>query len=166
VFVFDTTPGGVNIDTITDFVVGSDRIALSNLVFGGVGAAGQTLGASLFESGAGLTAATSASTRIFLDTASGALYADSDGVGGAAAVQFASLQGAAASAVGASSFSVEGGPSAQTPDVPDALDVIPMASAAGADAKGAFAFELQADIMALDFESANPHLSVGEPMWF
>jgi Ca2+-binding RTX toxin-like protein len=49
------------------------------------------LSSEAFESGAGLTAAETDTGRIIYDTASGALYYDVDGAGGADAVQFAVL---------------------------------------------------------------------------
>ena len=53
------------------------------------GAAGNTLSAAQFESGAQLAAATKAATRIVYDSSSGSVYYDADGAGGAAAVKVA-----------------------------------------------------------------------------
>ena len=107
-FVFDTALGGSNIDTVTDFVVGSDKIVLSNAVFIGIGVAALSLNANAFAAGAGMNSATSASTRIVFDTISHNLYFDADGVGGVAAVQFAILNGSGLPGLSASSFVVEG----------------------------------------------------------
>ena len=105
-FVFSTALSAGNVDSVADFVLGSDHIQLAASVFGGLGAANQALGTSLFTSGAGMVAAADAATRIVFDTNTGNLYYDVDGVGGAAAVQFATLHGIGLNAIGADSFFV------------------------------------------------------------
>jgi serralysin len=96
VFVFNSALDATyNVDEITDFVSGTDKIELDDAIFTGllVGA----LSAGNFNSGAGLTAAADADDRLVYDTTSGFLYFDADGVGGAAAaVQFAELSNLAA----------------------------------------------------------------------
>jgi len=89
-FVFDATPAADNIDTLTDFVSGTDRIALDRAVFTTLGTGG--LSDNAFVTG---TAALDADDRIIFDSASGALYYDSDGSGGLAAMQIATLSGGA-----------------------------------------------------------------------
>jgi len=84
-FAFTTALGGGNTDTITDFAPGTDEIALDDAIFAAIGA---TLDASEFRIGA---AAADANDRIVYNSATGALLFDADGVGGAAAVQFATL---------------------------------------------------------------------------
>ncbi|WP_287985460.1 calcium-binding protein [Piscinibacter sp.] len=76
-----------NVDSITGFVSGSDRFALDDAVFAGIGAPG-ALAAGAFRLG---TAAADASDRIVYDASSGALYFDADGNGAGAAVRFATL---------------------------------------------------------------------------
>jgi Ca2+-binding RTX toxin-like protein len=75
-FVFDTADALVHADLITDFVSGVDRIALKASVFTGLGAVGDVVGLS---------------AHLTYDSGSGALAYDADGVGGAAAVTFATL---------------------------------------------------------------------------
>jgi serralysin len=90
-FVFDTALSS-NIDTITDFVSGTDKILLDDDFFNALGVTGTTAGAILtaskFQPG---TAANDAGDRIIYDQTSGSLYYDSDGNGLAAKVQFAIL---------------------------------------------------------------------------
>lgn len=85
-FLFDTSPDSANIDLISDFKSDRDLIVLDHLVFG-------SLNAGVLDSGAFTvsTAATTASQHIIYDAASGILYYDADGVGGAAQVAFAQL---------------------------------------------------------------------------
>ncbi|MGE0055201.1 MAG: peroxidase family protein [Hyphomicrobium sp.] len=87
-FVFDTTPSPTNIDTITDFQVGIDKISLESSIFNQL-SGGTTLLGSEFEISS--LGATSASTRIVYDSATGALFYDADGTAGASPVQFATL---------------------------------------------------------------------------
>ena len=86
-FVFDTTPGGGNVDNITDFTVVDDTIQLDRTIFSGITANG-TLAASAFQAG---TAAVDASDRIIYDSATGNIFYDADGVGGVAQVLFATV---------------------------------------------------------------------------
>ncbi len=88
-FVFNTTLGSTNIDTITDFSVVDDTIRLENNgVFTALTSTG-TLAAAAFNTGA---AASDASDRIIYDPSTGALIYDPDGTGATAAIQFAILQ--------------------------------------------------------------------------
>jgi Ca2+-binding RTX toxin-like protein len=84
--LFDSALGS-GVDLITDFASGVDRILLDDDVFTALGAVTD----ASFRSGAGLSSAQDADDRIVYDTTSGALYYDADGLGGAAAVQFATL---------------------------------------------------------------------------
>jgi Ca2+-binding RTX toxin-like protein len=94
VFLFDSAPAGTqNVDRVTDFLHGTDRIGLdlSTFVVPGSGAA---LDPGAFASGAGLKTAQDADDRVIYNTSTGALYYDADGSAGAsAAVRFAKLQG-------------------------------------------------------------------------
>jgi Ca2+-binding RTX toxin-like protein len=90
-FVFNTTPGGENVDHITDFHNGSgnnDRIGLSHNIFAGIGSVTGQLQSKYFHAG---TAAQDANDRIIYDSHSGKLYYDADGNGAHAQVPFAVL---------------------------------------------------------------------------
>ena len=87
-FIFDRGPSTSSVDTITDFRHDVDRICLNDAAFKSIGS---SLSSSEFYARAGVSAAHDSSDRIVYDTASGKLYCDVDGRGGAAAVQFATL---------------------------------------------------------------------------
>jgi Ca2+-binding RTX toxin-like protein len=78
------------IDTVKDFNPAQDVIQLAKAAMAALGAVGGLTDAE-FEAGAGLAAATEATTRIFYNETSGALYYDADGSGGGAAVQLATF---------------------------------------------------------------------------
>jgi Ca2+-binding RTX toxin-like protein len=86
-FRFDSALGGGNVDTILDFAAADDNVLLDDAVFTGLAAG--ALAAGAFVTGA---AAADADDRIIYDSTTGALLFDVDGVGGAAAIQFATLQ--------------------------------------------------------------------------
>ncbi len=86
-FVFKSTLGPTNIDTLRDFDAAADAIHLENAIFNALTTTG-ALTASAFAYG---TAATDASDRIIFDSNTGALIYDRDGTGSAAGVQFATL---------------------------------------------------------------------------
>lgn len=92
IFVFDTAPGGVNVDTITDFNILEDRFHLASRFFD-LGPAGDKLTFDQFRLG---VAAIDADDRIIYDLASGLLSYDKDGVGGEDGVVFARLTNQAA----------------------------------------------------------------------
>ncbi len=81
-----TTRLGSNVDTITDYSVRDDTMMLENRIFTGL--ATGTLSAGAFTTG---VAARDAGDRIVYDPATGKIYFDADGAGGAAAVQFATI---------------------------------------------------------------------------
>ena len=89
-FAFTTALGAGNVDTITDFVSGTDRIALDDALFAGIGSPG-AFNAGAFVIGA---AAADANDRIIYNQATGQLFYDADGNGAGAAILFATLQGA------------------------------------------------------------------------
>jgi Ca2+-binding RTX toxin-like protein len=90
-FVFDAAANALtNIDTILDFVSGTDKIEFSAAVFAGLAGSGPLTEAQ-FWSGAGVTTAHDADDRFVYDTSTGALYYDADGLGGVEAVQVAVL---------------------------------------------------------------------------
>ncbi len=98
-FVFSNALGTGNIDIIEDMASGVDKIALDSRIFTAFNPG--TLDAATFRHGA---VAIGADDRILYDDATGALYYDRDGAGGAAAVQFATLT--AHLALTASDFSI------------------------------------------------------------
>ena len=77
----------LNIDVITDFSVAQDTILLDDAIFssslglGNISAGELVIGAAALD----------ANDRIIYDSGSGALSYDSDGAGGTAQVQFATL---------------------------------------------------------------------------
>ncbi len=88
-FVFSTTdnPGGANVDTITDFVSGTDRIYLD--FDGNITAAGSPVSSGLFEQHASGHA--SVTSVLIYDQSNGQLWYDADGPGSATAVEVAQL---------------------------------------------------------------------------
>jgi Ca2+-binding RTX toxin-like protein len=85
-FLFTTALGADNIDTVTDFDPAADFIRLENAIFTTLPVG--FLAVAAFHTGA---AAADAADRIIYNSATGALLYDSDGTGGAAAIQFATL---------------------------------------------------------------------------
>lgn len=93
-FVFNTAlNASTNVDTITDFTSGVDKIRLDDDIFTGLGfvTSNTLLTNAQFYQAVGATAAHDADDRIVYNTSTGALFYDADGVGGAAAVKFAML---------------------------------------------------------------------------
>lgn len=90
-FVFDMASEGV--DRITDFAVGSDKIALSGLAFG---LSGPLVAGESFVTGA----ATAAAATVIYDQATGVLSLDADGTGAGSAVALAVLGNHAALTAG------------------------------------------------------------------
>jgi Ca2+-binding RTX toxin-like protein len=85
-FVFDTALGKYNIDRIADFNVSRDKIYLDHSVFAGLQKG--VLAAGSFHAG---HSAHDANDHIIYNSTTGALSFDSDGLGGHAQVQFATL---------------------------------------------------------------------------
>ncbi|HEX8258016.1 MAG TPA: calcium-binding protein [Allosphingosinicella sp.] len=83
-FVFDTAPGPGQADTLTDFTRADDTIYLKRTIFAGLPAG--TLAADAFVLGTG---AQDAEDRVIYDAATGRLFFDPDGTGGAAQLLFA-----------------------------------------------------------------------------
>jgi Ca2+-binding RTX toxin-like protein len=88
-FAFTTALGANNVDTVADFVHGTDKIALDDAVFTAIGGLG-ALNANAFVTG---TAAVDADDRIIYDAETGQLFYDADGSGSGAAILFAQLSG-------------------------------------------------------------------------
>lgn len=86
-FVFDTKLGANNVDRITDFAKGDDRICLDNAILTKLGAAGG-LKAAFFQVGR----ADDKDDFILYDTATGALFYDADGSGAGAGIKFAVIE--------------------------------------------------------------------------
>jgi serralysin len=89
VFVFNSATTN-NLDTILDFVTGTDKIQLSKSIFSNLGATGN-LTENAFWSDAGAVKGNDANDRVVHNTTTGALYYDADGSGSGAAVQIALL---------------------------------------------------------------------------
>nr|WP_245294176.1 hypothetical protein [Methylobrevis pamukkalensis] len=86
-FVFDAAPA-TGADTVTDFVSGIDILQLDDAIFTAL--APGALAGSAFAIG---PAAGDADDRIIYDTSNGVLWYDADGIGGDAALHFATLAG-------------------------------------------------------------------------
>jgi Ca2+-binding RTX toxin-like protein len=96
-FRFMTAPNAeFNVDRITDFVSADDRIGIQNRVFAGMGEEG-AMDASQFRLG---TKALDGSDRIVYDRASGDMFYDADGSGGAQAILFAQFDAGTAISLG------------------------------------------------------------------
>ncbi|MER8640178.1 calcium-binding protein [Mesorhizobium sp. M1365] len=85
-FVFNSALGAGNIDKVTDFNKLQDKIQLDDAIFAGLKLGG--LSSDAFFAG---TAAHDSSDHIIYNSSTGALSFDSDGIGGAAQIQFATL---------------------------------------------------------------------------
>jgi Ca2+-binding RTX toxin-like protein len=90
-FVLNQPSQGV--DTIKDFVSGTDKLGISAAEFVGSLAAGGSLLAGQLRQGAGVTTASTSAQRFLFNTTNSNLYFDADGVGGIGAVQIAKLEG-------------------------------------------------------------------------
>jgi Ca2+-binding RTX toxin-like protein len=104
-FVFDTSLGSSNVDTIKDFVTGTDKIVLSAKVFTKFSgsSAGTAITAGNLVIGAGATAkASDSNDYLIYDTGTDLLYYDADGSGAGTPVAFVKVEltGTAAPAFG------------------------------------------------------------------
>ena len=93
-FIFAAAPSRSNVDLIQDFTRGQDQLVLDALSFGGTGLHDQQIDPTMFRSGARVNTAADSNDHVIYDTSAGKLYYDADGVGGAAAIQFATLANA------------------------------------------------------------------------
>jgi Ca2+-binding RTX toxin-like protein len=94
-FVFDTSLGTSNIDSIKDFVTGTDKIVLSAKVFGKFTGsnAGSAITTGNLVVGAGATAAArDIDDYLIYDTGTDLLYYDKDGSGSGAPVAFVKIE--------------------------------------------------------------------------
>jgi Ca2+-binding RTX toxin-like protein len=88
-FVFNSALDAVNnVDTIVDFTTNQDKIELDHAIFTNL-AVGSGITGKFAQNPGGIAA--TANDLILLDTSTGNLYYDADGLGGAAGVQFATL---------------------------------------------------------------------------
>lgn len=87
-FIFSTTLGASNVDTITDFNVAADTIRIDNAVFSGL-ATGALAAAAFLANTTGKAAA--ADDRIIYESDTGRLFFDRDGTGAATGVHFATV---------------------------------------------------------------------------
>jgi Ca2+-binding RTX toxin-like protein len=94
-FRFSVAPGAANADTITDFIAGTDRIALSASVHAGLVAG--ALAPAAFHLG---TVAAAPGDQVIYDGATGRLWFDADGAGGATQSLIATLTPGAALTAG------------------------------------------------------------------
>ena len=88
-FVFNSTLGPTNIDTLADFSVVEDKIQLENSVMKGLGGATGVLATNVFVVG---DHATTTSQHVIYDSTSGNLFYDADGSGAADKIQIAHLE--------------------------------------------------------------------------
>lgn len=109
-FTFDAPLGSGNVDTVSDFTVGKEKIQLDDDVFTAFKASESTaVSAAQFLAAAGASAAQTATQRIVYDTTSGKLYYDADGAGGAAAQHVATFgSGSSVPVLGANDFLIVG----------------------------------------------------------
>jgi Ca2+-binding RTX toxin-like protein len=94
-FIFRSTPGVSNVDTIKDFATGTDKIVLSAKVFTKFtgSSAGIAITAGNLVVGAGATAkASDANDYLIYDTTSDLLYYDADGSGSGAPLAFIKIE--------------------------------------------------------------------------
>lgn len=91
IFVFNTAPSAsTNLDVITDFTSGGDKLRFDNATFTAIGADG-ALDPAAFYSAPGAVAGNDGDDRLVYDTTTGDLYYDADGSGAGAAVKVAVL---------------------------------------------------------------------------
>jgi Ca2+-binding RTX toxin-like protein len=94
-FVFDTSLNSSNVDTIKDFVTGTDKIVLSAKVFTKLtgSSAGTAITAGNLVVGVGTTAkANDTNDYLIYDTGTDMLYYDADGNGSGAPVAFVKVE--------------------------------------------------------------------------
>ncbi|MDT0507339.1 SdiA-regulated domain-containing protein [Novosphingobium sp. MMS21-SN21R] len=126
-------------DVITDFTIGEDKIVLDTSAFAAFSGS-EAVSANQFALG---TKATSAEQRLIYDQASGRLYYDADGNGGAAKKFVASISNHAA--IGAGDFVVQGGaaPSIAASQFVQAIAQFGTGSSGGLDADNDFSAPFQ-----------------------
>jgi len=89
-FVFNTALDGANnVDNVTDFATGLDKLSLDDLIFSAFSPGTPALGT--LRAGPGVTSAADADDHLLYNSSSGALYYDPDGTGPDDPTQFATL---------------------------------------------------------------------------
>jgi methionine-rich copper-binding protein CopC len=78
-FKFDQPSGSSNLDTIADFVSGTDKLMLSVKIFKALGTKAGAVTSAQFVQGAGLTTGQDATDRLVFNTSNSTLYYDADG---------------------------------------------------------------------------------------
>lgn len=78
-FKFDQAPGTANLDTISDFVSGSDKLMLSVKIFKAIGTKAGAVTSAQFVQGAGITTGQDATVRLVFNNSNSTLYYDADG---------------------------------------------------------------------------------------
>jgi hypothetical protein len=100
-FKFDQAQGATNLDTITDFVSGSDKLMLSVKIFKAIGMKAVAVTSAQFVQGVGLENGQDATDRLVFNTSNSTLYYDADGSGTAqSGVAIAVLSGVTSLGVG------------------------------------------------------------------
>lgn len=93
--LFAEAPSSASQDTIVGFQVNVDELAFNNETHANLGAAGDFApGDARFHAAAGASAGHDGTDRVIYDTLSGNVWYDADGLGGAAPVLVATLEGA------------------------------------------------------------------------
>ena len=105
-FIFNTALGATNIDTITDFESGTDKIGLSKAIMTALGPVGSNLSDAAFYAAAGAVKGLQNDDRIIYDTTTGALYYDADGSGSSLAIKFANVELGMGQSLSSSDFEI------------------------------------------------------------
>jgi serralysin len=104
-FIFNTAlNASINVDRITDFVAGTDKIGLSKTIMSGLGAIGALSIDEFFQG----SASHDATDRILYDAANGSVYYDADGTGAAAAIAIAVIGTSSYPSLNFSDFNILG----------------------------------------------------------
>jgi len=92
-FRFTTVIGTANIDTVTDFVHGTDKLQLDATIFKKFAGTIGPINTGNFVSGSSSVKPIDANDYLLFNTKTGALYYDADGNGKGAMIQFATITG-------------------------------------------------------------------------
>ena len=78
-FRFDLSPEPSNVDRITDFVSGTDKLMLSAKIFNALGTKAGPIKSDQFVQGADMTASSNLTARLVFNSSTSTLYYDADG---------------------------------------------------------------------------------------